>query len=176
MAGVSASLEDRFRVLFERYHADVAAYVGRRAPASLAEDVVEETFLVAWRSLERVPGDPLPWLYGVARRTLANHLRGMRRRHRLIRRLASQPPAPQPELLPGLVSTRLREAVLELSDLEREALLLIAWEGLTPNQAARVVGCSSAAFRVRLHRARRRLERVLCAGPPLEPRFNEEEA
>jgi DNA-directed RNA polymerase specialized sigma24 family protein len=114
-------------------------------------------------------------LYGVARRTLANQLRGLRRRHRLIWRLASQPPPAQPELLPGLVSTRLREAVLELSDVEREALLLIAWEGLTPSQAARVVGCSGATFRVRLHRARRRLERVLSADSPLEPRFNEEE-
>src|ERR1700689_3282677 len=99
--GAGASLEDRFRELFESHHADVAAYVSRRAPASLAEDVVEETFLVAWRSLERVPGDPLPWLYGVARRTLANQLRGLRRRHRLIWRLASQPPPAQPELLPG---------------------------------------------------------------------------
>src|ERR1700733_11396384 len=127
--GAGASLEDRFRELFERYHADVAAYVSRRAPASLVEDVVEETFLVAWRSLGRVPGDPLPWLYGVARRTLANRRGGVQRRHRLVRRLASQPPAAQPEPLPRLVSARLRGAVLELSDLEREALLLIAWEG-----------------------------------------------
>lgn len=176
MDAVGASLEDRFRVLFERYHADVAAYVSRRAPASLAEDVVEETFLVAWRSLERVPGDPLPWLYGVARRALANQLRGVQRRRRLIRRLASEPPAPQSELLPALVSARLRDALLDLSDGEREALLLIAWEGLTPSQAARVVGCSGAAFRVRLHRARRRLELALSADPPFEPRLHEGEA
>ncbi|HVA30255.1 MAG TPA: sigma-70 family RNA polymerase sigma factor [Gaiellaceae bacterium] len=176
MSAESALVEERFRELFVRYHADVAAYVARRAPASLAEEVVEETFVVAWRSFDRIRGDPLPWLYGVARRTLANQLRGIERRHRLIQQLASQPQVPQPEPLSDLVSPSLRDALLELSDADREALLLIAWEGLTPSQAARVVGCSSPAFRVRLHRARRRLERVLSLDSPVEPRLNEEQA
>jgi RNA polymerase sigma-70 factor (ECF subfamily) len=176
MATTDAAMEDRFRQLFERHHAEVAAYVTRRASASIAEDVVEETFLVVWRSLERVPDDALPWLYGVARHTLANHLRAMQRRRRLIRRLASERHEPQSEPLPGLVSARLRQVLLELSDAEREAILLIAWEELTPSQAARAAGCSSATFRVRLHRARRHLERALSTDPPLAPRITQEEA
>ena len=71
---------ERFEALFERYHGYVVAYAVRRAPGELVDDVVGETFLVAWRSLDRVPDDPLPWLYGVARRVLANDRRGRRRR------------------------------------------------------------------------------------------------
>ncbi|MGH2850173.1 MAG: RNA polymerase sigma factor, partial [Solirubrobacteraceae bacterium] len=68
---MSRERQARFELLFETYHAQIAAYVGRRAPREAVEDVVEETFLVAWRALERVPDEPLPWLYGVARRVLA---------------------------------------------------------------------------------------------------------
>ena len=68
MEQASTPARERFEALFERYHADVAAYVRRRAPNSIAEDVVGETFLVAWRSLERVHGDPLPPSTRAARR------------------------------------------------------------------------------------------------------------
>lgn len=60
----------RFEELFDRYYWEVRAYVLRRGPASSAEDVVAETFLVAWRRLESIDADALPWLLGVARRTL----------------------------------------------------------------------------------------------------------
>ena len=157
-AGVPA--RERFEALFERYHADVAAYVRRRASEAEVEDVVGETFLVAWRSLDRVHGDPLPWLYGVARRVLANDVRGTRRRSVLTARLA-QERARQEPVVSAEVSEPLRTALLTLGEREREALLLIAWEGLKPAQAAAVVGCSSATFRARLHRARRHLARTL---------------
>jgi RNA polymerase sigma factor (sigma-70 family) len=172
----ATAARERFEALFERHHAAVAAYVRRRAPEALVEDVVEETFLVAWRALERLHDDPLPWLYGVARRILANQLRGERRRERLHARLARERRDAQPEALPGLVSGRLREALLALSETEREALLLVAWEGLTPAQAAHALGCSGPTFRARLHRARRRLERTLTPIAPLEGRLCEEES
>jgi DNA-directed RNA polymerase specialized sigma24 family protein len=56
-----------------------------------------------------------------------------------------------------------RRALGELSERDREALLLIAWEGLDPARAAQVAGCSRATFAVRLHRARKRLDRTLFA-------------
>jgi len=160
MEQASTPARDRFEALFERYHADVAAYVRRRAPNSIAEDVVGETFLVAWRSLERVHGDPLPWLYGVARRVLANDLRRERRRGVLTARLAWERGQPEPAVSAD-VSEPMRAALLALGEHEREALLLIAWEGLKPAQAAVAAGCSSATFRTRLHRARRHLQRTL---------------
>ncbi|HEY1775291.1 MAG TPA: RNA polymerase sigma factor [Solirubrobacteraceae bacterium] len=158
-AGPEAS--ERFEALFDRYHGEVAAYVRRRAPARLAEDVVSETFLIAWRSLDRVHGDPLPWLYGVARRVLANDLRREHRRSALAARLAQEPDDPPTTVLGLDVSEPVRTALLALGHREREAVLLIAWEGLNPKQAAAAAGCSGATFRARLYRARRHLRRAL---------------
>ncbi len=154
---------ERFEALFERCHPQVRAYVLRRAPQAIVEDVVSETFLVAWRALDSVPGEPLPWLYGVARRTLANHRRGHLRSAalsaRLTRTLVSPPEQEGP--VSQEVEPQLRNALLALTVREREALLLVAWEGLSPAQAASALGCSSAAFRVRLHRARGHLVQLL---------------
>ncbi len=158
---------ERFEALFERCLPGVRAYVLRRAPPAIVEDVVSETFLVAWRALDSVPGEPLPWLYGVARRTLANHRRGYLRSAALSARLTRtlvlplEPEAPVSEE----VEPRLRDALLALTVREREALLLVAWEGLSPAQAASALGCSSAAFRVRLHRARGHLAQQLERAP-----------
>lgn len=161
MGHVNRERQVRFELLFEAYHAHIAAYAGRRAPREAVEDIVEETFLVAWRALERVPDEPLPWLYGVARRVLANRRRGGRRAAALAQRLAQQSQgnvaAPS---TPGM-SAHVEAALRALSDREREAVLLIAWEGLTPSEGAIAAGCSAAAFRVRLHRARTRLARAL---------------
>jgi RNA polymerase sigma factor (sigma-70 family) len=158
---------ERFEALFERCHPEVRAYVLRRAPQAIVEDVVSETFLVAWRALDSVPGEPLPWLYGVARRTLANHRRGHLRSAALSARLTRTlvPPPEQEGLVSEEVEPPLRDALLALTVREREALLLVAWEGLTPAQAASALGCSSAAFRVRLHRARGHLAQLLERAP-----------
>jgi RNA polymerase sigma factor (sigma-70 family) len=158
---------ERFEALFERWHPEVRAYVLRRAPQAIVEDVVSETFLVAWRALDSVPEEPLPWLYGVARRTLANHRRGRLRSAALSTRLMRTlvPPSEQEAPVSEEVEPRLRDALLALTVREREALLLVAWEGLSPAQAASALGCSSAAFRVRLHRARGHLARLLERAP-----------
>jgi RNA polymerase sigma factor (sigma-70 family) len=165
-----AQRRERFEALFERFHPDMRAYVLRRAPRTVADDVVSETFLVAWRALDGVPEEPLPWLYGVARRTLANHRRGRRRSAALSARLthmAVEPP--EPEMLGEGIEPALRDALLELSERGREALLLVAWEGLSPAQAASALGCSGAAFRVRLHRARGHLAQLLAHTPSERP-------
>lgn len=146
---------ERFERLFRAHHRAVVAYVRRRAPAESVDDVVGETFLVAWRRLDRVPAEERPWLFGVARNVLATQRRGARRRQALRLRLSStgvEPPASLPHR-----DSRLAAALAALSEKDREALTLIAWEGLTPHEAATALRESPAAFRVRLHRARRRL-------------------
>src|SRR5437588_5430176 len=81
----------RFRTLYENNYDAILGYTLRRAPQADALDVVAETFLVAWRRLERVPvgDDARLWLYGTARRVLANHVRAERRRARLGGRLTA---------------------------------------------------------------------------------------
>ena len=162
------SREASFETLFERHYTDVLGYALRRqAPGdrSSVDDAVAETFLVAWRRLEQIGPDPLPWLLGVARRVLANQRRGDRRRSALAQRLRHLPEPPPAVPAPGL-SERLHGALASLSAREREALLLVAWEDLSPERAARAAGCSAATFRVRLHRARRHLGDRLDATDP----------
>lgn len=153
------SLSDREQLesLFERHYAAVMAYALRRGDRSLAEDVVSETFAVAWRRRADVPPDALPWLYGVARRVLANQKRAEIRRERLSGRLAAG--AEGCSVAPTVESagSELLEAIWRLPEREREALLLVTWEDLSPAQAAAAAGCTRVALRGRLYRARRRL-------------------
>jgi RNA polymerase sigma-70 factor (ECF subfamily) len=145
----------------------VARYAARRIPSDEIHDVVAETFLTAWRRMNDVPDDALPWLLGTARHHIANRRRSSRRRQALDRRLvdgAVESPEYQPEI--SDVDERLVEAIKRLPTKEREALMLVAWDGLDPRRAARAVGCSSGAFRVRLHRARSRIKRELDASFP----------
>jgi RNA polymerase sigma-70 factor (ECF subfamily) len=148
-----------FEALWHEWHRHVLAYALRRADAEMAQDVVAETFTVAWRRLDDVPDPPLPWLLGVARRVLANLRRGERRRTALLDRLRREPRTmAHPE--PGQEGAVL-EALAALPERDREALLLHAWEGLDHAGAGTVMGCSATAFGVRLHRARQRFERAL---------------
>jgi RNA polymerase sigma-70 factor (ECF subfamily) len=158
----SRDRENAFDALFAEHYEEVLAYVVRRAPVANAEDALAETFLVAWRRADQLPDDPLPWLYGVARRVLSNPRRGDRRRRALTARLISRSLDSGPRWEPpdGL-SLELVEGLASLSEHEREAGLLVAWEGLDPARAAVAAGCTAAAFRVRLHRARRRLSGAL---------------
>jgi RNA polymerase sigma-70 factor (ECF subfamily) len=169
---------ERLDALFRCYHEAVARYVARRAPAAVVEDVVAETFLVAWRRIDDVPDDPLPWLLGVARRTLATQRRAAGRRSALTKRLAevASPPAAAAADLDGAIGA----ALARLRPLDREALTLVAWDGLTPAQAAAALGHSRVGFRVRLHRARQRLrgelERVTPQPTPLAAQVLEDES
>ena len=151
--------EARFSDLYRDHARDLLGYALRRsADPDDAADVVAETFLVAWRRLGEVPldGGARPWLYGTARLVLANQGRGARRRDRLTERLRRElrqqlPVHQAPER--GAIA----EALAELPEADRELLMLIGWEELTPSQAAQALGISALAARTRLHRARRRL-------------------
>lgn len=156
-----------FDAFFQAYYSDVLGYAIRRAPLTVAEDVLAETFLVVWRRLDRVPEDPLPWLLGIARRVLANQRRGERRRSALVARLPDlRTSAVLPWEPPSTIGPEMRAALASLSEREREALLLTAWDGLDPSRAARAVGCTPATFRVRLHRARKRIAAQLDGPQP----------
>jgi len=155
---------DRFEALFRDHAGRVYAYARRRTAPDEAEDIVAETFLVAWRRLDDVPTESLPWLLGVAHKVLANRWRATGRRlefQRTLARTSSSRPDPADE-----VQTKLDvlAAIDRLPMAEREALTLSAWEGLTAAEASTVLGCTRATFAVRLHRARRRLMKELAAG------------
>jgi RNA polymerase sigma factor (sigma-70 family) len=169
MSAVEPERSVAFETLFHDHHAAVRAYALRRASAEAAQDVVAETFLVAWRRLDELPGEPLPWLYGVARKVLANQRRGERRGAALGERLAAvEPPRSAGDPAERLGETEaVRAALQRLGERDRGALMLVAWEGLAPAQAARAAGCSRGAFAVRIHRARTRLARELHAHDPV---------
>jgi RNA polymerase sigma-70 factor, ECF subfamily len=153
-----------FERWFRRHYPRVLAYVLRRLPdRSAAEDLAAETFLIAWRRREKIPADPLPWLYTVAGNQLRNERRSARRRAEVAVRAAAEP-APQHAPVPA-ETQQIRDALARLGERDREVLMLVTWDGLDRARAAAVLGCSEKTFAVRLHRARRRLHRAL-ASPP----------
>jgi RNA polymerase sigma-70 factor (ECF subfamily) len=144
-----------FRELFERHYGAIAAYADRRCPPADADDVVAETFAVAWRRLDAVPADDaLPWLYSVARKVLANQRRGRRRWLGLVARVGADM-ATLP-YQPGDGSPVV-DALRRLKPGEREVLLLAAWEGLSHREIGLALGVSENAIGIRAHRARKRL-------------------
>jgi RNA polymerase sigma-70 factor (ECF subfamily) len=157
----------RFNALFDAHAAAVFGFALRRTSRSEAEDVVSETFLVAWRRLDAVPETPLPWLIGVARRVLGNRRRSDARQSELRTRLETDTSATAvPSSDVASEASVVRAAVDSLSVAERDAITLLAWDGLSADEAAAVLGCTRAAFYVRVHRARRKLAARL--GPNAE--------
>src|SRR3954463_14728138 len=137
---------DRFTAVFRRYHPRILAYALRRADEGHAEDVVAETFTAAWRHIGRLPDDPLAWLYRTAHNCLANQRRSSRRQLRLAGRVAGHLATATvdiPDHSAGVVEgAHLRAALAALPPNDREALLLVSWEGLDHHTAAYVTGCS----------------------------------
>lgn len=144
-------------------HADrVLRYAQRRVQAHDAEEVVAQTFLVAWRRVREVPqDDPLPWLFGIARNVIRNLQRSSRRQARLTARIATLRPEPDEAAARPELPDELRKALASLSPADREVLLLVAWDDLDHSQAAAAMGWSNTNFRLRLHRARKRLRQRL---------------
>ena len=156
--------EARINDLYRDHARDILGYALRRTQdPEDAADVVAETFLVAWRRLGEVPldGEARLWLYGTARHVLANHDRGARRRDRLTERLRDELRRQLPVVHRTGEGSALLDALAGLGEADRELLMLIGWEELTPTQAARALGISPLAARTRLHRARRRLRAQL---------------
>lgn len=176
--------EARFVHLYEAHYGQVQAYTRRRIEEQTALDLTAETFALAWRRLDE-PGrsdaiasgvGPLPWLYATARRLLANELRAERYRQQLNTRAAAAAAAGVPTVVDHAAAVgdrdELRRALARLSPRDQEVVQLSTWEDLDPTAGAMVVGCSTNAFTVRLHRARRRLRAALEAErhEPAQPR------
>jgi len=148
----------QLEALLVAHAAAVRAYAARRIPAGDVDDVTSEVFVVAWRRLDDVPDDALPWLLGCARRIIANRLRGTQRQTALRHRLGLERPTPSGVSIPD---SGLATALGTLSAADREALMLVGWDGLDHTRAAAAAGCSPRAFSMRVHRARRRLAAAL---------------
>ncbi|HEY9333652.1 MAG TPA: sigma-70 family RNA polymerase sigma factor [Kribbella sp.] len=157
---------ERFEQVFATHRDAVLGYLRRRTDSGHdAADLLADTFLVAWRRLDDVPLAPQtrPWLYGVARRLLANHRRGEGRRHALATKLRNELSETPPDHQPLQDDTPAARAFRALPEQDRELLSLVAWEELDTAQLATVLGISRNAVRIRLHRARKRFAKLLTA-------------
>jgi RNA polymerase sigma factor (sigma-70 family) len=155
----------RFDAIFREHQRRVLAYAMRRTQTLAdAEDVAAETFTIAWRKVDAIPlEEPLPWLYAVARRVLANHRRGLGRRERLAALLRVDDVATP--LRAGEDHERPAFAALaSLSPADQELLRLVAWEELGNQHIAAVLGITPNAVAIRLHRARARFAEALASG------------
>ena len=154
--------EERFNRLYTEHVEEVRRYVWRRDPG-LTDDVLAETFIVAWRRLDDVPADARPWLIGVARNVRLNLRRAGRRQEAVSQRLVAAAGSAVVDL--PHVDDDLRAALAALSEMDREVLLLSCWEDLDRRSVARALGCSERTASVRLHRARKRFAAAYRAAP-----------
>ena len=157
--------DGRFVDLYERFYRPVYAYCRRRTLADVVDDVVADTFLTAWRRIDDVPGDQvLPWLYGVAYRVLGNQRRGLARHGKLGEKLASigylAPALPYEVVVMREESRQVLAALDSLRRVDREILLLSAWEELPQPEIALVLDISVEAVRQRLYQAKKRLAKA----------------
>jgi len=159
--------ENRFRSAYRTYYRQVYVYFRRRTDFESAQDGCADTFLVAWRRIDDLPDEPetLPWLYGIARRVLANQWRSRKRSDRLRDRLLGfgTKPEPSPETIviraPHIQNVL--DALERLQPIDREVLLLSEWEGQSTKEIAAAVGCKPHAVDQRIYRAKHRLEAEL---------------
>ncbi|MEO3785335.1 sigma-70 family RNA polymerase sigma factor [Actinocorallia sp. B10E7] len=154
----------RFEELYAAHsHRILGFFLRRVEPGEDAADLVTEVFTIAWRRIATVPeGEEAKlWLYGVARKVLANHRRGSVRRHRLAERLREHLAASQGD--DG--GSHVRQALARLPQKDREVLALSVWEGLSAPEIAHLLGLRPEAVRSRLARARARLRDELSPQP-----------
>ncbi len=150
--------QDEFEALFARHFHSIWVYVARRVSPAHVDDVVSKCFSVAWQRFERVPQPPKDrlWMYGVARRCIADQRRSDMRHLRLVNRVSS-------DMAQHLTrgndfsdprSILVLEAIERLAPADREALQLVLWDGLSQSDAAEIMKCSVAAFESKYRRAR----------------------
>jgi RNA polymerase sigma-70 factor (ECF subfamily) len=151
-----------FEQLYRATYPRVLAYARSTASREEADDAVAEAFAIAWRRQRDIPRDAeLGWLIGVTRRVLANTRRSRRRAGALHALLDLQPKVTGPDPADRVEDGELRAALMTLSPLDREAVVLTAWFDLSSADAAHALGITPAAFRMRAARARRRLRAAL---------------
>jgi RNA polymerase sigma factor (sigma-70 family) len=168
--GRSRNEPEQFAVLFRRHAEAISRYVTRRLGPQLAEDIVAETFLTAFR--ERARYDPartdaMPWLYGIAANLIRRHHRDEVRWLRALARTGCDPIAQsaadlaEDQLTADAVGRAVAAALAALSARHREVVLLVAWAELTYDQAAEALGVPAGTVRSRMNRARHQLRAAL---------------
>lgn len=172
-----------FAVLVRRHAPALQRYVTRRIGAGAAEDVVAETFLVAFRQRVGYADDGrdcLPWLYGIATRLVHRHWRSESAQLRLLARTGTDPiTEPFTERVDATVCAtavkpRLAGALAKLPASQRDALLMYAWAGLSYEQIATATGVPLGTVQSRISRARQRLRRQLADLNPAATQHDEE--
>jgi RNA polymerase sigma-70 factor (ECF subfamily) len=162
----------RFTALYREHHARVRDFAQRRVGTDLAQEIVAETFLVAWRRLDDIPGLAMPWLYRVALYEIANlrrrQVKALRLHDALREGRRGTGTEDDEEELTELART-VAVAFANLKPRDQEILRLAAWDQLSSIEAAAVLQCSVPAYRMRLHRARTRLAVASGAREHLRP-------
>ncbi|MEV0134863.1 RNA polymerase sigma factor [Dactylosporangium sp. NPDC050688] len=168
--GRSRTHPELFGALFERHSEALFRYACRRVGAEVAEDVVAETFLAAFRQRARYDlsrSDARPWLFGILVREVSRH------RRKETSRLMALARAAEPDQVDGLADrvaedltarssrARLAAALAGLHLRDRDVLTLIAWQEMSYEEVARVLGIPVGTVRSRLNRARRQMQQML---------------
>lgn len=155
----------RFAEVYEGFFRRIYGYCLRRTTPDRVDDVVAETFLIAWRRIADVPtgDDALPWLYAVAYKVLGNQWRSQKRGQRLNDKLSRVGIAPvastEDQIVVGEESRQVLEAVSRLKGTDQEILKLAMWEEIGQSEIAYVLGISTGAVKQRLYEARKNLTR-----------------
>ncbi len=162
---MSSQAESTFAALYGAYEPQIYAYCRRRFAAEVAEDVLADVFLTAWRKIDSAPSgeDSLRWLYRIAFLTASNHRRGFIKRSKLVAKLESTGVTFEPPVVDlVVVRDEIRTALALLDGLRRsdkEIIRLSVWEHLSIEEVSEVLSISPQAATQRLHRARKRLAR-----------------
>ena len=175
----SLSHPEAFAALFDRHYGAIHGYLARRVAADRAEDLASETFLVAFDARRRFDlshRSARPWLFGIASNLVARHRRAEMRHYRGLARAAMPTDAVDghavrvaAEVDATAQRPRLAVALTRMAERDREVLLLVAWGGLSCEEAAEALGIPSGTARSRLHRARRQMRDALGHQDPTNP-------
>ncbi|PZG22974.1 RNA polymerase sigma factor [Nonomuraea aridisoli] len=176
---VSASWTDpeAFAELFDRYSAMLYRYVSKRLGPEQAEDLVGETFLIAFarrRSYDLAYADARPWLFGILTKLVSRHHRKEAARYRALLRapVDSAVESPADRVAAGVTARAVRAelagALAALPAKDRDVLLLIAWGDLTYEEVAQALGIPVGTVRSRLNRGRRKVRAALGDTNPME--------
>lgn len=155
--------------LYDEHARDLHRYLARRLTPAVADDLVAETFLVAWEHRTRYDparGSPRAWLFGIATNLLRHHARTEAATLRALARSAGRADAAHPPDVAARVDAdragrSLAAGLASLRAEERDVLLLVAWAGLRPVEIAAALDLDDRTVRTRLHRARTRLRKHL---------------
>jgi RNA polymerase sigma factor (sigma-70 family) len=170
---------EAFAALYDRHAAPLHRFAGRRLGDQLADDVVAETFLAAFRRRKRYDlsrADAGPWLYGIAANVIGKHRRAEVRMLRAFARTGTDPVAEghadlvDSQVTAAAVQRDLAAALAALPAGDRDVLLLIAWADLSYEETAAALRIPVGTVRSRLNRARRKVREALGGQDPTSTR------